>query len=148
MTADEISRMDLHQTNLVVMSACQSGLGDTTSGSTQGLMSAFSAAGVRWIVSHMWEASDFATPILMDAFYNAHLNMGLEVPEALQYAKNYLRTATIGELRRNGWLDIPRNSKLSEKSIDAILEMREANDRRKPFADEFFWGGFVVHKSR
>lgn len=148
LTADEISRMDLHQTNLVVMSACQSGLGDTTSGSTQGLMSAFSAAGVRWIVSHMWEASDFATPILMDAFYNAHLNMGLEVPEALQYAKNYLRTATIGELRRNGWLDIPRNSKLSEKSIDAILEMREANDRRKPFADEFFWGGFVVHKSR
>ncbi len=148
LTADEISRMDLHETALVVLSACQSGLGSTSYGSTQGLMSAFSAAGVRWIVSHMWHASDFATPVLMDAFYRAHLNLGLEVPQALRYAKNYLRCVTVGELRRNGWLETPGESRLSQDSMAAIMALRNANDRRKPFSDEFYWGGFVVHKSR
>jgi CHAT domain-containing protein len=148
LTADEISRMDLKKTELVVLSACQSGLGDTSYRSVRGLLSAFSAAGARWVISHMWQASDFSTPILMDAFYNAYLNKGMDVPDALRYAKNYLRTATIGELRRNGWLELPAHIRFSEDIREAIADMRCWDDRETPFADEFFWGGFTVHKSR
>lgn len=148
LTADEISRMDLHKTELVVLSACQSGLGDTSYRSTRGLLSAFSAAGARWIICHMWEASDFATPILMDAFYDAYLNKGKDVPEALQYAKSYLRNLTVGEMRNAGWLDLPQDDRLSSDTKQRILTLQAANDRRKPFADEFYWGGFTVHKSR
>lgn len=148
LTVDEISRMDLQETELVVLSACQSGLGDTTYGSTRGLLSAFSAAGARWIVSHMWEASDFATPILMDAFYDAYLNMGREVPGALQYAKEYLRTVTVGTLRRDGWFRLPADTRISEDVRGAVAEMNQWPDSTVPFADEFFWGGFIVHKSR
>ena len=148
LTADEISRMDLHKTDLVVLSACQTGLGDTSYRSTRGLISAFSAAGARWIICHMWEASDFATPILMDAFYYAHLNLCMEVPEALQYAKNYLRGVTVGDLLREGWLDIPNDLDLPIESQEEILALRNANMRRRPFEDEFYWGGFTVHKSR
>lgn len=148
LTADEISRMDLKKTELVVLSACQSGLGDTSYGSVRGLLSAFSAAGARWVISHMWEASDFSTPILMDAFYNAYLNKGMDVPDALQYAKNYLRTVTIGELRRNGWLELPADIRFSEDVREAIDDMRYWSDKETPFEDEFFWGGFTVHKSR
>lgn len=140
--------MDLQETELVVLSACQSGLGDTTYGSTRGLLSAFSAAGARWIVSHMWEASDFATPILMDAFYDAYLNMGREVPDALQYAKEYLRTVTVGTLRRDGWFRLPADTRISEDVRGAVAEMNQWPDSTVPFADEFFWGGFIVHKSR
>lgn len=148
LTADEISRMDLKKTELVVLSACQSGLGDTSYGSVRGLLSAFAAAGARWVISHMWEASDFSTPILMDAFYNAYLDKGMDVPNALQYAKNYLRTVTIGELRRNGWLELPADIRFSEDIREAIDDMRYWADSETPFADEFFWGGFTVHKSR
>lgn len=148
LTADEISRMDLKKTELVVLSACQSGLGDTSYGSVRGLLSAFSAAGARWVISHMWEASDFSTPILMDAFYNAYLNKGMDVPDALQYAKNYLRTVTIGELRRKGWLDLPADSRFTEGIREAVAEMEEWDANETPFDDEFFWGGFTVHKSR
>lgn len=148
LTADEISRMDLKKTELVVLSACQSGLGDTSYGSVRGLLSAFSAAGARWVISHMWEASDFTTPVLMDSFYNAYLNKGMDVPDALQYAKNYLRTVTIGELRRNGWLDLPTDIRFSEDIRKAIADMRNWPDNETPFEDEFFWGGFTVHKSR
>jgi CHAT domain-containing protein len=148
LTADEISRMDLKKTELVVLSACQSGLGDTSYGSVRGLISAFSAAGARWIISHMWEADDFSVPILMDAFYDAYQNKGRDVPDALQYAKNYLRTVTIGTLRREGWLDLPDDIRFSEDIRLAIADMRGCPNDTKPFEDEFYWGGFTVHKSR
>lgn len=148
LTADEISRMDLHKTELVVLSACQSGIGDISYRSARGLLSAFSAAGARWIISHLWEVSDFATPIFMDAFYDAYLHKGKEVPEALQYAKQYLRNLTVGEMRSAGWLDFSHNDQLSSNMKERILALQAANDRRKPFSDEFYWGGFTVHKSR
>ena len=148
LTADEISRMDLRNTELVVLSACNSGMGDYSYRSVKGLLSAFSAAGVRWVISHIWEAEDFTTPILMDAFYSAYLSKGMDVPEALQYAKNYLRTVTIGELRRFGWLDPDIEGRLSENTRMKLNAMREANDRRKPFMDESNWGGFVCYKCK
>lgn len=148
LTADEISRMDLRKTELVVLSACQSGLGDIAYSSVRGLISAFSAAGARWMVSHMWVASDFATPILMDAFYKAYHNQGRDVPDALSYAKNYLKTVTIGELRRDGWLDLPKDDRFTEETLWEMEELRQWPEDEMPFADEFFWGGFTVHKSR
>lgn len=148
LTADEISRMDLRKTELVVLSACRSGLGDISHSTVQGLLSAFSAAGARWMISHMWEAGDFATPILMDAFYNAYLNKGMDVPDALHYAKQYLRTITIGELRQQGWLDLPHDISFPESVREEIADMRTWFDSDTPFADEYFWGGFTVHKSR
>lgn len=148
LTADEISRMDLKQTELVVLSACQSGLGDTSYGSVRGLVSAFAAAGARWTVSHLWTASDFATPILMDAFYDAYLNQSRNVPEALIYAKNYLKTVTIGMLRQNGWLELPVERRFSEEIQEEMNDLREWPDDATPFEDEYFWGGFTVHKSR
>lgn len=148
LTADEISRMDLYKTELVVLSACHSGMGDTSYGSVRGLLSAFSAAGARWVISHMWEASDFATPILMDAFYNAFLKRGMDIPEALQYAKNHLKTITISQLRQDGWLELPRDIPFPEDIREAVEEMRHWPDQEMPFQDEYYWGGFTVHKSR
>lgn len=148
LTADEISRMDLHQTELVVLSACQSGLGDTSYRSVRGLLSAFSAAGARWVISHLWKANDFSTPILMDAFYDAWLNRGKEIPDALQYAKNYLRTVTISTLRRDGWFSLPYDARISEDILMEIHDMNSWPGDIKPFEDEYYWGGFTVHKTK
>ena len=140
--------MDLKKTELVVLSACQSGMGDISYGSVRGLLSAFSAAGARWVITHMWEANDFSTPILMDAFYDAWLNKGKDIPDALQYAKNYLRTVTIGTLRQNGWLSPPNDERISEDILTEINDMKSWPDDIKPFKDEYYWGGFTVHKTR
>lgn len=148
LTADEISRMDLTGTELVVLSACRSGMGDTSFGSAHGLVSAFSAAGARWIISHMWEANDFAIPILMDAFYDALLKRGMDVPEALQYAKNYLKTVTVSQLRLDAWLELPREISFPEEIREAVEEMHHWPDEQMPFQDEYFWGGFTVHRAR
>lgn len=147
LTADEISRMDLHGTDLVVLSACRSGLTDATSGSMQGLISAFSAAGAKWVVSHLWEANDFATPIFMDYFYEALIRRGAEVPDALRYARDKLRHVTIARLRQDGWLDLGEEQ-VGREAAEQIRALRLAHDRRRPFADEAYWGGFVVHRCR
>ncbi len=148
LTADEISRMDLRGTELVVLSACQSSLGDSSYGTVQGLLSGFSAAGVRWVVTHIWKAADFTTPIFMDAFYFAYLTYQMDVPEALQYAKQYLRNVTIGELRKNGWLD-PDPRILGEGADVSLLNaLKRRNDSSKPFTDEYYWGGFVCHRCK
>lgn len=147
LTADEISRMNLSGTHLVVLSACQSGMGSTAYYSSQGLISAFSAAGVRWVISHMWHASDLAAAILMDAFYDAHLRQHLDVPEALAYAKEYLRTVTAGELRRQGWPEALQQGADGEM-LNKIREIQTAKDKKRFFADEFYWGGFVCHKCK
>lgn len=148
LTADEISRMDLHNTELVVLSACNSGMGSYSTRSLKGLLSAFSAAGVRWIISHIWKANDFTTPILMDAFYYAYLTLGMDVPKALQYAKSYLRTVTIGQLRTAGWLNPDGEHLLSETIREELRRLRQAKDRLNPFQDESYWGGFVCYKCK
>lgn len=146
LTADEISRMNLNGTELVVLSACLSGMGDISYGTMQGLISAFSAAGVRWVVSHVWKANDFTTPILMDAFYDAYLTKNLTVPDALQYAKRYLSTVTVGELRNNGWFTPLDDSRLSAEDKGYLERCNKSIDRRKLFQDELYWGGFVAYR--
>lgn len=149
LTADEMSRMDMHRTELVILSACQSGLGNTSRGSLQGMLSAFSAAGVHWVISHMWKASDFASAILMDAFYDAYLSRGMDVPDALQYAKDYLRNVTVGELRAKGWLNQRIDSRLDDNAAKEMERIRQCRiDRRRFFEDVSYWGGFVCHKCR
>lgn len=139
LTADEISRLRLRSTDLVVLSACQSGMGGYEYSTMHGLLSAFSAAGVRWAVSHIWSASDFAAPIFMEAFYRAHLKMGMDIPEALQYGKQRLRTITVAELRREGWLD---------GSDEDAQKIGRRSDDHQPFNDEYYWSGFILHKFR
>lgn len=146
LTADEISRMDLRKTELVVLSSCMSAMGDYQSGSSQGLVSAFSAAGARWVVSHIWKANDFTTPILMDAFYKAWIKLGMDVPDALQYAKQYLRGMTLEQLRSEGWLSL--DASCIPQNLLRYLKPDDSYDHRQPFRDEIYWGGFVCHKCK
>lgn len=55
---------------LVVLSACQTGLGQhTASEGTLGLQRAFLAAGARNVLVSLWSVSDEATSLLLQAFY-------------------------------------------------------------------------------
>lgn len=148
LTADEISRMDLRQTELVVLSACDSGLGDTMFGGTQGLVSAFSAAGVKWVICHLWSAHDCATAILMGTFYQRYLVQHRSVPDALQEAKSFLQNASIEQLRQQEWLKIPRGVYLAPDVLEFFEELKHANPRKKLFNSEFKWGGFVCYQCR
>lgn len=71
LTAEEISTVDLRGTELVVLSACDTGLGDLSRGEgIHGLRRAFLYAGAGTVVNSLFHVSDEATRKLMTTFYS------------------------------------------------------------------------------
>jgi CHAT domain-containing protein len=91
MTANEISAMDFSGVDLVVLSACQSGLGDVMgSEGVFGLQRAFKMAGVEKLIVSLWKVPDEATAELMAKFYEHYL-AGDDVNKALRKAQMAVR---------------------------------------------------------
>ena len=86
LTAKEISHMDLSETDLVVLSACETGLGDVSSEGVFGLQRSFKQAGVQTIMMSLWEVNDEATRYMMTEFYS-NLSSGKSKREAFLEAK-------------------------------------------------------------
>ena len=74
LTANDIARLDLSNTDMVVLSACQTGQGKATSEGLYGLQRAFKKAGVGTIVMSLWSVSDKTTSGFMIAFYDCLVN--------------------------------------------------------------------------
>lgn len=92
LTAYEISQMNLTNTELVVLSACQTGLGDIRgSEGVYGLQRAFQLAGVRYLMMSLWQVPDFQTQELMTAFYYYWLEEEKAVPLAFEMAQAEIR---------------------------------------------------------
>jgi CHAT domain-containing protein len=90
-TAYEISQLDLRNTDLVVLSACETALGDIkgTEG-VFGLQRAFKLAGVKNMILSLWKVPDAETAELMKGFYTYYLQ-GKTIREALGNAQQDMR---------------------------------------------------------
>ncbi len=118
LTALEVSGMDLYGTDLAVLSACETALGEVRAGEgVYGLRRAFVLAGAKNLVMSLWPVSDKVTRDLMERFYQAY-GAGDHVADALQKAQ----LETITQLR-----DLTRNSAQGE-----------------PLAPVNLWGPFIV----
>lgn len=77
---------------LVVLSACQTGLGENVRGEgLMGMTRGFMHAGASSVVASLWEVDDEATAELMKLFYRNMLQHGMKTGEALRAAQNSIR---------------------------------------------------------
>lgn len=91
LTAEEISNVNLSGTKLVVLSACETGLGEIKSSEgVFGLQRAFKLAGVQSLIMSLWKVDDNATMQLMNIFYGNWLG-GMSKHDAFNNAIEKIR---------------------------------------------------------
>jgi CHAT domain-containing protein len=100
LTAYEISQMNLSNTELVVLSACETGLGEIQGNEgVYGLQRAFKIAGAKYLIMSLWQVPDKQTSLLMTTFYKKWLEAEgpdkggnkMNIPDAFHAAQKQLR---------------------------------------------------------
>jgi CHAT domain-containing protein len=140
LTAAEVTAMDLRRVELVVLSACETGLGLQIRG--EGLISlqrALQLAGARSTLTSLWKVEDNATQTLMIEFYRNLWEKKLGKLEALRQAQlTMLREydPETGRLRGPG--------EISPIAPEGLPEARKTAFRDGEPLSPFYWAAFVV----
>ena len=92
LTAEEARSLDLYGTQLVVLSACDTGQGELSVGQgVYGLRRAFLVAGAETLVTSLWQVNDTATGKLMQTYYQKLLKEKRGRLEGMQEAMKEIR---------------------------------------------------------
>lgn len=89
LTSKEIAEMNLAGAELVVLSACQTGVGEISGEGVFGLQRGFKKACAETLLMSLWEVDDNATNELMTRFYSG-LASGLDKHDALHEAQSHV----------------------------------------------------------
>ena len=91
LTAYEVSNLDLSTTDLVVLSACETGLGEIKGAEgVFGLQRAFKMAGVKFVIMSLWKIPDQETVEFMEVFYQNFVE-GDEIRTAFNIAQKEMK---------------------------------------------------------
>lgn len=131
LTADEIAFLPLDGVELVVLSACETGLGEVAGGEGLiGIQRAFQVAGARTTVASLWKVPDQATKVLMQRFYENLWQKKLTRLDALREAQLWLLNHPAQALGRE--------ASRGDRRIGA--PQKAAADRLPPR----YWAAFVL----
>ena len=85
LTARDISKLDLSNTDIMVVSACETALGTYSQEGVYGIQRGIKQAGVKSMIASLWKVNDASTAYLMSLFYSKW-NAGTSKHEAMLQA--------------------------------------------------------------
>ena len=142
-TLREIFSLDFPKGELVILSACETGLTqfDQTLEEYISLPSGFLFAGVKNVICSLWRVSDLATAILMIKFYELFPSEK-SVSLALNQAQSWLRTVDKENLLK--WLDALQLKPESKQKLRQQLNLGLRSSTYQPFKEAYYWAGFCA----
>lgn len=141
LTAKEITALDLRGLDLVVLSACQTGLGEITGDGVFGLQRGFKKAGANTLMMSLWNVDDNATQILMTQFYK-NIIAGKSKFEALHDAQQYVREFEIEKVVSINVGKRPLSAHAREQAQQNTKE--KVIKRIKPYQNPKYWAAFIL----
>jgi CHAT domain-containing protein len=141
LTLQEIfANLELPQCNLVTLSACETGLTDSTAMTDEyiGLPSGFLYAGSMSVVSTLWKVDDFATAIFMIKFYQ-ELQPKISVAVALNATQNWMRAVT-----REDFMAWVKSLNFDKKFLESSQLWLTASTEKQPFCQPWYWAAFCA----
>jgi tetratricopeptide (TPR) repeat protein/CHAT domain-containing protein len=136
--ARDVAYLDLFGTEIVFLIACSSGLGDVKTGEgVFGLRRAFAIAGVKQLITSLWDVPTRPTMLLTDKFFEAY-HRGVVPAIALQTAQQYVRDISREELAA---------TKLGEEILAEVDRLArcgvQIDDADYPLRHPYFWGAWI-----
>ncbi len=132
LTAEELMFLPLNDVKLVVLSACETGLGEVAGGEgLLGIQRAFQVAGARTTVASLWKVDDQWTQRLMAAFYRHAMEDRMTYLEALRSAQLEI----LRELRAQETVDLGPDG---ERGADAPARWDGAQ------GSPYYWAAFTL----
>ncbi|EDX74377.1 Tetratricopeptide repeat family [Coleofasciculus chthonoplastes PCC 7420] len=136
--AQDIAALDLWETELAILSACQTGIGDVKLGEgVFGLRRAFAIAGTKTLIMSLWSVPDRATALLMNRFLS-NLRQGIGRRVALKEAQDYIRTIMVKQLQESE-LGCSILAELEKE----LPQTRQLHPTAQALAHPYFWGAWV-----
>jgi CHAT domain-containing protein len=154
LTAEEVQNLDLRGCELVVLSACETGLGKRVDiEGIMGLRRAFQALGAKSLVVSLWNISDPATSVLMEEFYANLWGQKLGKLQALRQVQlTVLRNPQLVQKRARELRDLLRkrgvteaklaSRELSKKAVELPDDGKPEPGARSPVA---WWAAFILN---
>lgn len=141
LTAKEISQLDLRGLDLVVLSACETGLGEIKGDGVFGLQRGFKKAGANSLLMSLWKVDDNATQLLMTQFYK-NLTSGMSKFESLQQAQKYLRDYEVE-------VEVKSDTRPAVSAHTREQAQQNANKEKtfkkvKKYEDPKYWAAFIL----
>ncbi|WP_088889883.1 CHAT domain-containing protein [Leptolyngbya ohadii] len=135
--ADILPQWELTETDLVVLSACETAIGEAQPGSgieILGFGYQMQLAGAKAAIASLWQVNDGGTQVLMNAFYTA-LESGKTKAQALQLAQQTLISGNLTVAEQTG-----RNATIGARDIRTGLPPEVSSRLSHPY----YWAPFIL----
>lgn len=132
---DDIRAWALSQIDLVVLSACETGLGqfDNEGGQILGLGHRFQQGGARAVIASLWQVNDGSTQLLMNDFYST-LGQGRPKNEALQQAQQAMIAS-----------DLTVSEAMNRRGLEVIdIETGKPIQTQSQLSHPHYWAPFIL----
>ncbi len=140
--------VDLGGVQLVVLSACETGLRDVRRAPDEflGMPSAFIEGGARGVICALWSIDDLSTALLFGEFYRRHLGLGEDVAAALQGAQRWLRDGTARDLKlAEHWEKRAFAADPPDANAYAMARYYRRQPDVVPYSAPYYWAGFAFN---